>query len=100
MRPGAASYIGHHLLRARGPDPSNPATPLMEWLVRVDWLWGKLEEVLDSRALVWRALRTRGQAVEELDTYWRLADETLALERKLEQARSAAKPGMGAIPPR
>ncbi len=92
MQQNTACFIGHHLLRSRGLNPDNPVTPLVEWIVLSEHLWGKMEQARDARLNISRALHERGQAVEELDTYWRLADELRALEKKVATARQAATP--------
>ena len=66
----SASFIGH------------PVAPLIEWRVVFDHLSGKLAQAVDAQLRVWPALRG-GQAVEELDCYWRLADELRAPEKAL-----------------
>jgi hypothetical protein len=92
MQRNTACFIGHHLLRSRGLNPDNPATPLVELIVLSEHLWGKLEQAFDARLSTWRALRERGQAVAELATYWRLADELRALDKEVATARQVATP--------
>lgn len=92
MQRNPACFIGHHLLRSKGLNPDNPVTPLVEWIVLSEHLSGKLEQVLDARPSIWRVLHERGQAVEELGTYWRLADELRPLEKAVAAARQAATP--------
>jgi hypothetical protein len=92
MQRNTACFIGHHLLRSRGLNPDNPVTPLVEWIVLSEHLWGKAEQAFDARLSTWKALREQGQAVEELATYWCLADELRALEKEVAKARQAAMP--------
>lgn len=66
MQRNTASFIGHHPPRSKGPNPDNPVTPLVEWIVPSRHLWDTAEQAFDARQNTWRALRERSQAVEEL----------------------------------
>ena len=92
MQQNPACSIVHHLLRSKGLNLKNPATPLVEWSVLSDHLLGTLQQAFDARLRVLMALREQGQAVEELDRYWRLADETRTLAERVKTARDSAAP--------
>lgn len=92
MHQNTACSIGYHLLRSRGLNPDNQVTPLVEWIVLSEHLWGKLEQAFDARRNVWSALRDGRSAVDELATYWLLADELRALKKQVATAREAATP--------